>query len=70
MSTFLKAILTNGKGGSFRSFNKDYRLINKFTKVIIIGTITSPQGRGTGRDFYYMSPYNPMYRIIDTFLSL
>ena len=67
MSTFLKAIYRDGKGGPFYSFNKDYRLVNKTTKVIIVGTITSPQGRGVNKDFYYMSPYNPMYRIIDVY---
>ena len=67
MSTFLKVIQKDGKGGHFYSFNKDYHLVNKTTKVIIVGTITSPQGRGTNKDFYYMSPYNPMYRIIDAY---
>ena len=65
MSTFLKTIQKDGKGGPFHSFNKDYRLVSNTTKVIIVGTITSPQGRGINKDFYYMSPYNPMYRIID-----
>lgn len=69
MSTFLKKILKDGKGGSFYSFNKDYRLVNKNTKVIIVGTITSPQGRGINKDFYYMSPYNPMYRILDSYFK-
>ena len=55
----------DGKGGPYYSFNKEYRLVNKVTKIIIVGTITSPQGRGLNKDFYYMSPYNPMYRIID-----
>ena len=67
MSTFLKAIQKDGRGGPFYSFNKDYRLVNETTKVIIVGTITSPQGRGINKDFYYMSPYNPMYRIIDAY---
>ena len=67
MSTFLKKLLKDSKGGSFHSFNKDYRLVSKTTKVIIVGTITSPQGRGLKKDFYYMSPYNPMYRILDTY---
>lgn len=69
MSTFLKKICKEGKGGSFHSFNKDYRLANKNTKVIIVGTITSPQGRGINKDFYYMSPYNPMYRILDSYFK-
>ena len=69
MSSFLKKILIDGKGGSFHSFNKDYRLVNNTTKVVIVGTITSPQGRGINKDFYYMSPYNPMYRIIDTYFK-
>lgn len=37
--------------------------------MVIIGTITSPQGRGTNKDFYYMSPYNPMYRILDAYFK-
>ena len=65
MGLFLKAIQKDGKGGHFHSFNKDYHLVGSTTKVIIVGTITSPQGRGINKDFYYMSPYNPMYRIID-----
>ena len=69
MSTFLKTIQTDGKGGPFHSFNKDYHLVNNTTKAIIVGTITSPQGRGINKDFYYMSPYNPMYRIIDTYFD-
>ena len=69
MSTFLKTIQKDGKGGSFYSFNKDYHLVSKTTKVIIVGTITSPQGRGVNKDFYYMSPYNPMYRIIDAYFK-
>ena len=67
MSYFLKTIQKDGNGGPFHSFNKDYHLVNDSTKVIIVGTITSPQGRGINKDFYYMSPYNPMYRIIDTY---
>ena len=69
MSTFLKKILKDGKGGPFHSFNKECRLVNNTTKVIIVGTITSPQGRGINKDFYYMSPYNPMYRIIDAYFN-
>ena len=69
MSTFLKTIQKDGKGGPFHSFNKDYRLVDKTTKVVIVGTITSPQGRGINKDFYYMSPYNPMYRIIDAYFK-
>lgn len=69
MSTFLKTIQKDGKGGHFHSFNKDYHLVSKTTKVIIVGTITSPQGRGVNKDFYYMSPYNPMYRIIDAYFK-
>lgn len=69
MSKFLNRITADGKGGPFYSFNKDYHLVNKTTKVIIVGTITSPQGRGINKDFYYMSPYNPMYRIIDTYFK-
>ena len=69
MSKFLKTISKDGKGGSYYSFNKDYRLVNETTKVIIVGTITSPQGRGLNKDFYYMSPYNPMYRIIDNYFK-
>ena len=67
MSTFLKTIQKDGPGGPFYSFNKDYCLVGATTKVIIVGTITSPQGRGLNKDFYYMSPYNPMYRIIDAY---
>ena len=67
MSTFLKTIQKDGRGGPFYSFNKDYHLVGLLTKVIIVGTITSPQGRGLNKDFYYMSPYNPMYRIIDAY---
>ena len=66
MSKFLKTIATNGRGGPYKSFNSDYHLVREDTKVIIVGTITSPQGRGANKGFYYMSPYNPMYRIIDT----
>ena len=69
MSPFIKTIQKDDCGGSFHSFNEDYRLVNKTTKVIIVGTITSPQGRGINKDFYYMSPYNPMYRIIDTYFG-
>ena len=69
MSKFLKTIATNGHGGSYRSFNSDYHLVREDTKVIIVGTITSPQGRGPNKDFYYMSPYNPMYRIIDAYFN-
>lgn len=67
MSSFFKAIQKDGNGGPFHSFNKDYHLVNKTTKVIVVGTVTSPQGRGTDKDFYYMSPYNPMYRILDSY---
>lgn len=69
MGSFLKSIQKDGNGGSYYSFNKDYHLVNKATKVIIVGTITSPQGRGINKDFYYMSPYNPIYRIIDTYFK-
>ena len=69
MSNFLKTIQKDGNGGPFHSFNKDYRLVNNSTKVIIVGTITSPQGRGINKDFYYMSPYNPMYRILDSYFK-
>ena len=69
MSKFLKKILLNGRGGTYKSFNNDYHLVNEDTKVIIVGTITSPQGRGDKRNFYYMSPYNPMYRIIDAYFN-
>ena len=69
MGNFLTSIKTEGKGGSFKSFNSDYHLVSTTTKVIIVGTITSPQGRGTNKDFYYMSPYNPMYRIIDAYFN-
>ena len=69
MSTFLKTIQKDGRGGPFYSFNKDYHLVGLLTKVIIVGTITSPQGRGLNKDFYYMSPYNPMYRIIDAYFK-
>lgn len=63
--------MKDGNGGPYHSFNKDYHLVEPTTKVIIVGTITSPQGRGFNKDFYYMSPYNPMYRIIDNyFLSI
>ena len=69
MSKFLKTIATDGRGGPYKSFNSDYHLVRGNTKVIIVGTITSPQGRGTNKNFYYMSPYNPMYRIIDTYFN-
>ena len=69
MSRFLKTIEKDGRGGPYYSFNKDYHLVNETTKVIIVGTITSPQGRGPNKDFYYMSPYNPMYRIIDAYFK-
>ena len=68
-SEFLKTISTDGKGGAYHSFNKDYHLVDNATKVIIVGTITSPQGRGINKDFYYMSPYNPMYRILDNYFK-
>ena len=69
MSKFLKTITKDGNGGPFHSFNKDYHLVTLNTKVIIVGTITSPQGRGVNKDFYYMSPYNPMYRILDAYFK-
>ena len=69
MSKFLKTIATKGRGGPYKSFNSDYHLIREDTKVIIVGTITSPQGRGPNKGFYYMSSYNPMYRIIDTYFN-
>ena len=69
MSKFLKTISKDGNGGSYYSFNKDYDLVKDTTKLIIVGTITSPQGRGFNKDFYYMSPYNPMYRIIDAYFK-
>ena len=69
MSKFIKTISKDGNGGPFHSFNKDYHLVTPNTKVIIVGTITSPQGRGVNKDFYYMSPYNPMYRIIDNYFK-
>ena len=69
MGKFLKAITKDSNGGPYYSFNKDYHLVTPHTKVIIVGTITSPQGRGTNKDFYYMSPYNPMYRIIDNYFK-
>ena len=69
MSLFLKKIALDGHGGAYHSFNKDYHLVCETTKVIIVGTITSPQGRGSNKDFYYMSPYNPMYRIIDAYFK-
>ena len=67
MSRFLKSINIDGIGGTYHSFNNTYHLVSVATKVIIVGTITSPQGRGLNKDFYYMSPYNPMYRIIDNY---
>ena len=71
MSRFLKSIIIDGIGGTYHSFNNTYHLVSVATKAIIVGTITSPQGRGLNKDFYYMSPYNPMYRIIDNyFLSI
>ena len=69
MSKFLKTIATKGRGGPYKSFNSDYHLIREDTKIIIVGTITSPQGRGPNKGFYYMSSYNPMYRIIDTYFN-
>ena len=70
MSKFLKTILVDGRGGPYKSFNSDYHLVKEDTRVIIVGTITSPQGRGPNKGFYYMSPYNPMYRIIDAYFHL
>lgn len=69
MSNFLKIVDKDGQGGPYYSFNKDYHLVNGTTKVIIVGTITSPQGRGANKSFYYMSSYNPMYRILDTYFK-
>ena len=69
MSKFIKIISEDGCGGTYHSFNRDYHLIRPTTKVAIVGTITSPQGRGNNKDFYYMSPYNPMYRILDAFFK-
>ena len=69
MSKFLKTVSIDGRGGPYKSFNSDYHLVREDTKVIIVGTITSPQGRGINKDFYYMSPYNPMYRIIDAYFN-
>ena len=59
----------DGHGGPYKSFNSDYHLVREDTKVVVVGTITSPQGRGPNKDFYYMSPYNPMYRIIDAYFN-
>ena len=70
MSRFLKTIAKNGCGGSYKSFNHKYHLVDEETKVIIVGTVTSPQGRGANKDFYYMSPYNPMYRIFDAYFKI
>ena len=67
MSKFLKTIANDGSGGPYHSFNKDYHLVSNTTKVIIVGTITSPKGRDKG--FYYMSPSNPMYRILDAYFK-
>ena len=69
MNRFLNKIVVDGKGGPFHSFNKDFHLVDNTTKVIVVGTITSPQGRGTNKGFYYMSPYNPMYRILDAYFK-
>ena len=69
MSKFLKTISIDGGGGPYKSFNSDYHLVREDTKVIIVGTITSPQGRGINKGFYYMSPYNSMYRIIDAYFD-
>ena len=69
MSKFLKTVSIDGRGGPYKSFNSDYHLVREDTKVIIVGTITSPQGRGPNKDFYYMSPYNPMCRIIDAYFN-
>ena len=69
MHNFIKSIQKDGNGGLYYSFNNDYHLVSDTTKVIIVGTITSPQGRGLNKDFYYMSPYNPMYRIIDAYFK-
>ena len=69
MSKFLKIISVDGCGGPYKSFNSDYHLVREDTKAIIVGTITSPQGRGFNKDFYYMSPCNPMYRIIDAYFN-
>ena len=69
MSKFLKNIEKSSKGGSYYSFNNAYHLVGDSTKVVIVGTITSPQGRGVNKDFYYMSPYNPMYRILDAYFK-
>ena len=67
MSKFLKTISKDGNGGPYHSFNKDYHLVSDTTKVIIVGTVTSPKGRDKG--FYYMSPSNPMYRILDAYFK-
>ena len=69
MSKFLKTILIDGNGGPYNSFNRNYHLVTPHTKAIIVGTITSPQGRGLNKDFFYMSPNNPMYRIIDNYFK-
>ena len=69
MNKFSKQVTLGGNGGPYKSFNRDYRLVKEDTRVIIVGTITSPQGRGANKDFYYMSPYNPMYRIIDNYFE-
>ena len=69
MNKFSKQVTLGGNGGPFKSFNSDYHLVREDTNVIIVGTITSPQGRGFNKDFYYMSPYNPMYRIIDAYFK-
>ena len=69
MNNFKKRIIVDDKGGAFNSFNGKYRLVGKNTNVVIVGTITSPQGRGNNKNFYYMSPYNPMYRILDSYFT-
>ena len=38
MSKFLNTISKDGKGGTYHSFNRDYRLVGDTTKVIIVGT--------------------------------
>ena len=48
------------------SFNKKFSF-DENTKVVICGTLTPQKGRNNG--FFYSSPTNPMFEILDTFFE-
>lgn len=63
--SFLSEITKQTNGGNFVSFNNSFSCSEY--KIIIVGTITSPSGRKGNNGFFYMSPKNRMYKIIDNY---